>query len=48
MIIEKAGYDAGQRLDWLRANLELSLDDPTQGDAVAEMILRIVHERGLA
>jgi UTP--glucose-1-phosphate uridylyltransferase len=48
VIIEKAGFDAGQKLEWLRANIELSLDDPAQGGAVAEMLSAIVRDRGLA
>jgi UTP--glucose-1-phosphate uridylyltransferase len=48
VVIEKAGFDAGQKLEWLRANIELSLDDPAQGGAVAEMLSSIVRDRGLA
>jgi len=47
LVIDKAGYDAGQKLDWLRANVELSLDDPADGAAVAEMLTEIVRSRGL-
>jgi len=48
VVIKKPGFDAGQKLEWLRANVELSLDDPDHGAAVAEMLGRIVRERGLA
>jgi UTP--glucose-1-phosphate uridylyltransferase len=48
LVIKDAGYDAGQRLDWLRANLELSLDDPAAGTQVAEMLVEIMKARGLA
>ena len=47
LVIKDAGYDAGQKLDWLRANVELSLDDPTMGTEVADMISRIMRSRGL-
>ena len=47
LIIETAGYDAGQKLDWLRANVELSLDDPVGGAAVADMLTEVVRNRGL-
>ena len=48
VVIEKAGFDAGQKLEWLRANIELSLDDPDQGAVVADMVREIVRTRGLA
>lgn len=47
LVIKDAGYDAGQKLDWLRANVELSLDDPGMGAEVADMIREIMHSRGL-
>ncbi len=47
LVIKHASYDAGQKLDWLRANVELSLDDPVGGTAVAEMLAEIVRSRGL-
>ncbi len=47
LVIKEAGYDAGQKLDWLRANIELSLDDPEVGADVAEMLSGIVRARGL-
>ena len=46
-LLKDAGYDAGQKLDWLRANVELSLDDPGAGSEVAEMIVEIMRSRGL-
>lgn len=48
LVIKDAGFDAGQRLDWLRANLELSLDDPVAGTEVADMFVEIMRARGLA
>jgi UTP--glucose-1-phosphate uridylyltransferase len=48
LVIKEAGYDAGQKLDWLRANIELSLDDPELGAEVAEMITSIARARGLS
>ena len=47
LVIKDPGYDAGQKLDWLRANVELSLDDPVSGAEVAEMLRSIIHARGL-
>jgi len=37
-------YDAGQKLDYLRANVELALTHPELGDAVREMLATIVKE----
>ncbi len=47
VVIDEAGYDAGQKLDWLRANIELSLDDREAGEAVATMLREIVERRSL-
>lgn len=47
VVIEKAGYDAGQKLDWLRANVELALADPDVGSDVAEMLTGVVRDHGL-
>ncbi len=47
LVIKHTGYDAGQKLDWLRANVELALDDPATGAAVAEMLSEIARSRGL-
>lgn len=47
LVIKEAGFDAGQKLDWLRANVELALDDPAEGAEVAEMLREIVRGRGL-
>ena len=47
LVIKDAGYDAGQKLDWLRANVELSLDDPGAGAQVVEMLTSIMRARGL-
>ena len=45
---EHGRYDAGQKLDFLRANVELALDRPDLGPAFASVLARIVRERGLA
>ena len=47
LVIKDAGYDAGQKLDWLRANIELALDDPAVGAEVAGLLTGIVRDRGL-
>jgi len=40
-------YDAGMKVDFLRANLELALDRPDLGPDVEAMLLEIVRKRGL-
>ena len=47
VIVDSITYDAGQKLDWLRANIELGLDDPDVGSAMADILRRVVSERGL-
>jgi UTP--glucose-1-phosphate uridylyltransferase len=47
LIIKDSGYDTGHKLDWLRANIELSLDDTVVGAQVVEMIREIMQSRGL-
>lgn len=47
LIIKDAGYDTGQKLDWLRANVELSLADPIVGSHVADMLSEIMRSRGI-
>jgi UTP--glucose-1-phosphate uridylyltransferase len=47
LVIKDAGYDAGQKLDWLRANVELSLDDPGASAQVADMLREIMQSRGI-
>jgi UTP--glucose-1-phosphate uridylyltransferase len=44
----KGRYDAGMKLDYLRANLELALDRPDLGPDVKQLLVDIVHRRGLA
>jgi UTP--glucose-1-phosphate uridylyltransferase len=39
-------YDAGQKLDFLRANIELALDRPDLGPDLAEVIEEIMRRRG--
>jgi UTP--glucose-1-phosphate uridylyltransferase len=41
-------YDAGMKVDYLRANLELALDRPDLADDVAAMIVEVLRRRGLA
>jgi UTP--glucose-1-phosphate uridylyltransferase len=38
-------YDIGQKLDFLRANIELALRRPDLGPQLAELLTGIVHER---
>ena len=40
-------YDAGDKLDFLRANIELALDRPDLGPGLAEILKSIVARRGL-
>jgi len=41
-------YDAGQKLDYLRATVELALAHPELGDDFAELLSGIVKDRGIA
>lgn len=45
VVTESGSYDTGQKLDWLRANVELALRDPEYGAEVAEMLEHIVASR---
>jgi UTP--glucose-1-phosphate uridylyltransferase len=47
-VCTKGRYDVGQKLDWLRANVELSLDRPDLGPEFAEYLRALVRRRGLA
>jgi len=40
-------YDIGQKLDFLRANVEIALDRPDLGPELAEILVDIVRRRGL-
>jgi UTP--glucose-1-phosphate uridylyltransferase len=40
-------YDVGQKLDFLRANVELALDRPDMADEFAEYLRELVQRRGL-
>ena len=40
-------YDIGQKLDFLRANVELALDRPDLGPELAEILVEIVRRRDL-
>lgn len=46
-VFEDGRYDIGQKVDFLRANIELALDRDDLGGDVAEVLRRIVRERGL-
>ena len=41
-------YDVGQKLDYLRANIELALDREDLGPPLAEWIGDLVRRRGIA
>jgi len=41
-------YDAGQKLDYLRANIEIALTHPELGDDFRALLTRIVKEQGIA
>jgi UTP--glucose-1-phosphate uridylyltransferase len=41
-------YDIGQKLDFLRANIELALDRDDLGPGLAEILREVVERRGLA
>jgi UTP--glucose-1-phosphate uridylyltransferase len=41
-------YDAGMKVDFLRANLELALDRPDLAEDVEAMVVEVVRRRGLA
>jgi len=40
-------YDAGMKVDFLRANLELALDRPDLAADVEAMLLEVVRKRSL-
>jgi len=40
-------YDIGQKLDFLRANVEIALDRPDLGPGLAAILVDIVRRRGL-
>jgi UTP--glucose-1-phosphate uridylyltransferase len=40
-------YDAGMKLDYLRANIELALDRPDLGSEVEQLLVDLVRRRGL-
>ena len=47
IVTESGSYDTGQKLDWLRANVELSLRDPDVGPQVEAMLETIMKAREL-
>jgi len=44
---ESGRYDIGQKVDFLRANVELALDRPDLGAEVEAFLVNLVRERGL-
>ncbi len=46
-VCTKGRYDVGQKLDWLRANVEFALDRPDLGPDFANYLRALVQERGL-
>jgi UTP--glucose-1-phosphate uridylyltransferase len=40
-------YDVGQKVDFLRANIELALDRPDLGPQVEEVLRDVMRRRGL-
>jgi UTP--glucose-1-phosphate uridylyltransferase len=46
-IVGAGRYDVGDKVDYLRANIELALDRPDLGPAVAEFLAEIVRTRGI-
>jgi UTP--glucose-1-phosphate uridylyltransferase len=46
-VCTKGRYDVGQKLDWLRANVELSLDRADLGPDFAASLRELVRRRGL-
>ena len=41
-------YDAGQKVDWLRANVELGLAHPELGAEFREVLAKIVADHGIS
>jgi len=41
-------YDAGQKLDFLRANIEIALTHPELGEDFRALLTTIVKEQGIA
>jgi UTP--glucose-1-phosphate uridylyltransferase len=46
-VCEGGRFDVGQKLDFLRANVELALDRPDLGPAFAEFLIECLQRRGL-
>jgi UTP--glucose-1-phosphate uridylyltransferase len=47
-VFQTGRYDIGQKIDFLRANIELALDRDDLGPELEQIILEIVRRRGLA
>ena len=43
VVTESGSYDTGQKLDWLRANVELALRDPEIGADVRAMLTAVIE-----
>lgn len=46
-VFEHGRYDVGQKIDFLRANVELALDRPDLGPEFADVVRDVVKRRGL-
>jgi UTP--glucose-1-phosphate uridylyltransferase len=47
-VVDGGRYDVGQKLDFLRVNVELALDRPDLGPAFAAFLVECMQRRGLA
>jgi UTP--glucose-1-phosphate uridylyltransferase len=47
IVFDEGRYDTGNKLDWLRATVELSLEDEALGEAFREVLVEIVRRRGI-
>jgi UTP--glucose-1-phosphate uridylyltransferase len=47
IVFDEGRYDTGNKLDWLRATVELSLQDDALGPSFREVLLDIVRRAGL-
>jgi UTP--glucose-1-phosphate uridylyltransferase len=47
-VCRQGRYDVGQKLDFLRANVELALERPDLGPALGEFLGELIRRRGLS
>jgi UTP--glucose-1-phosphate uridylyltransferase len=47
IVFDEGRYDTGNKLDWLRATVELSLQDESLGEAFREVLADIVRRHGI-